>query len=88
MVVIQDKHGILGGIDLNFSLDKLLANVQSYLDMGLNGAKIKIEQPGLLGICCNLSRSLAYRLVYPALVDANCSMNVEEAIEAARALPR
>ena len=36
-----------GGIDLGFSLPKLLDSVQSYLDRGFNGVKIKIGKPTL-----------------------------------------
>ncbi|MDP6882506.1 MAG: amidase family protein, partial [Rhodospirillales bacterium] len=36
-----------GAIDLNFSMEKLLANIQSYLDRGFNAVKIKVGQPTL-----------------------------------------
>ena len=36
-----------GGIDLNFSLEKLLASIEGYLHNGFNGVKIKVGQPTL-----------------------------------------
>jgi len=73
-----------GGIDLNFSLDKLLSNVQGYLDSGFNGVKIKIGRPKLKD---DLERIAAVReLIGPDItfmVDANYSMSVEQAINAA-----
>ena len=73
-----------GGIDLNFSTDKLLANVQSYLDRGFNAVKIKVGRPELKE---DLDRARAVReLIGPAagfMVDANYAMTVEQAIAAA-----
>lgn len=73
-----------GGIDLNFSLDKLLSNVKGYLDDGYNGVKIKIGQPALSQ---DIERVSAVReLIGPDvtfMVDANYSMSVEQAIKAA-----
>jgi len=75
-----------GGIDLNFPLPKLLDNVQSYIDRGFNGVKIKIGQPTLDE---DIERIKAVReLIGPDIafmVDANYSMSVEQAIEAANA---
>ncbi len=75
-----------GGIDLNFSLDKLLASISGYLDRGFNGVKIKIGQPELQQ---DVERIREVRqLIGPDItfmVDANYSMSVEQAIEAARA---
>jgi len=75
-----------GGIDLNFPLPKLLNSIQSYLDRGFNGVKIKIGQPTLQE---DLTRIKAVReLIGPdivLMVDANYSMSVEQAIEAAHA---
>ncbi len=36
-----------GGIDLQFSLEKLLKNMQGYLDSGFNAVKIKVGCPCL-----------------------------------------
>ena len=73
-----------GGIDLNFSLEKLLANIQGYLDSGFNGVKIKVGQPTLDE---DVARAAAVRdLIGPDatfMVDANYSMSVEQAIAAA-----
>ncbi len=75
-----------GGIDLNFPLPKLLDSIQGYLDRGFNGVKIKIGQPDLAD---DLARIAAVReLIGPDvafMVDANYSMTVEQAIEAADA---
>ncbi len=74
-----------GGIDLNFPLPKLLRNIQGYLDAGFNAVKIKIGQPTLSE---DIERIRAVReLIGPNvtfMVDANYSMSVEQAIEAAR----
>ena len=73
-----------GGIDLNFPLPKLLDNIQSYLDKGFNGVKIKIGQPTLAE---DIERIKAVRELIgfdiAFMVDANYSMSVEQAIEAA-----
>ena len=73
-----------GGIDLNFSLEKLLSNISGYLDSGYNGVKIKVGQPELAQ---DIERVAAVRkLIGPDItfmVDANYSMSVEQAIIAA-----
>lgn len=75
-----------GGIDLNFPLPKLLDSIQGYLDRGFNGVKIKLGQPTLEE---DVARVKAVReLIGPDItfmVDANYSMSVEQAIEAANA---
>lgn len=75
-----------GGIDLGFPLPKLLNSIQSYLDRGFNAVKIKIGHPTLTE---DLERIKAVRaLIGPDIgfaVDANYSMTVEQAIEAAHA---
>ncbi len=72
-----------GGIDLGFELPKLLQSVEGYLQRGFNGVKIKVGRPD------DIERVAAVRdLVGPDvafMVDANYSMSVEEAIDAARA---
>lgn len=76
-----------GGIDLNFPIEKLLANVRGYLARGFNGVKIKIGKPTLAE---DLARVEAVRdCVGPdiaLMVDANYAMNVDEAITAAEAM--
>jgi L-alanine-DL-glutamate epimerase-like enolase superfamily enzyme len=78
-----------GGIDLNFSLDKLLASISGYLERGFNGVKIKIGQPELTQ---DVERIREVRsLIGPDItfmVDANYSMSVEQAIEAAKQFPK
>ncbi len=73
-----------GGIDLNFPLPKLLDNISRYLDKGFNGVKIKVGQPTLDE---DVERVQAVRkLIGPDIAfmaDANYSMSVEYAIEAA-----
>ena len=72
-----------GGIDLGFELPKLLNSVQGYLDRGFNGVKIKVGRDD------DVARVAAVRkLIGPDtafMVDANYSMGVDQAIEAARA---
>ncbi len=75
-----------GGIDLQFPLEKLLQNIQGYLDQGFNAVKIKVGRDELAE---DVERVAAVRkLVGPEvtfMVDANYSMSVEKAIEAAKA---
>ena len=75
-----------GGIDLNFSTDKLLANVQGYLDRGFNAVKIKVGREDLSE---DVERVRAIReLIGPnnaLMVDANYALNVPQSIEAAAA---
>ncbi|MDU9004564.1 mandelate racemase/muconate lactonizing enzyme family protein [Sedimentitalea todarodis] len=75
-----------GGIDLNFSLERLLDQTRGYLDRGFSAVKIKIGQPDLAD---DIARIKAVRdLIGPDvtfMVDANYSMSVEQAIEAAHA---
>lgn len=75
-----------GGIDLNFSLDKLKEQTAGYLARGHNGIKIKIGQPDLE---TDLERVREIRaLIGPdvaLMVDANYVMTIDQAIAAARA---
>lgn len=79
-------HAYRGGIDLGYPLPKLLESIQSYLDVGFNGVKIKVGQPTLAG---DVERVRAVRqLIGPDIhfmVDANYSMTVEQAIEVSEA---
>ncbi len=74
-----------GGIDLNFTLEKLIAQTEGYLARGFNAVKIKVGQPDLAD---DLARAKAIREVLGPdrgfMVDANYSMSVDEAIVAAR----
>ena len=84
---VSDRcNAYCGGIDLGFPLTKLLASVQGYLDAGFNAVKIKVGQPELAQ---DMERVAAVReLIGPNhrfMVDANYSMSVDQAIEAAKA---
>ncbi|MGV6806076.1 MAG: mandelate racemase/muconate lactonizing enzyme family protein [Ruegeria sp.] len=74
-----------GGIDLNFSLEKLLAQTEGYLARGFNAVKIKVGRPELAD---DLNRARAVREMLGSerffMVDANYSMTVDQAIVAAR----
>lgn len=75
-----------GGIDLGFTQDRLLQNIQGYLDRGFDGVKIKVGRSDLAD---DVSRVKAVReLIGPSvtfMVDANYSMSVDQAIRAALA---
>lgn len=75
-----------GGIDLGFTQERLLQNIQGYLDRGFDGVKIKVGRSDLAD---DVSRVKAVReLIGPHvtfMVDANYSMSVDQAIRAARA---
>ncbi|ECG8589399.1 mandelate racemase/muconate lactonizing enzyme family protein [Salmonella enterica subsp. salamae] len=76
-----------GGIDLAFPLDKLLRNIQGYLDSGFNGVKIKI---GCKDPQEDIERIKAVReLIGPDvtfMIDANYSLSVEQAIALSKAV--
>ena len=73
-----------GGIDLNFSKQKLLDSISGYLEAGANAVKIKVGKDDLDE---DLDRAAAVRkLIGPEttfMVDANYSMSIEKAIRAA-----
>ena len=73
-----------GGIDLNFGLPKLLESIRGYLALGVKGVKIKIGQDH---IDDDIERIREVRsLIGPdisLMVDANYSMSVNQAIQAA-----
>ncbi len=74
-----------GGIDLDFPLPKLLKSIEGYLEEGFNAVKIKVGRPDLSE---DVDRARAVReLVGPDvffMVDANYSLSVDKAIEAAQ----
>ncbi|WP_246114383.1 mandelate racemase/muconate lactonizing enzyme family protein [Rubripirellula tenax] len=74
-----------GGIDLMFPLPKLLDQIRGYLDNGFNAVKIKIGRDDLDE---DIERIKAVRELIGSettfMVDANYSMSVEKAIEAAK----
>ena len=84
--VSQQCKAYCGGIDLNFTLEKLLGSVEGYLDNGFNGVKIKVGQPALAD---DIDRVKAVRALIgndvTFMVDANYSMQLPQAIEAATA---
>ena len=73
-----------GGIDLNFSLERLKNNISGYLDQGFSAVKIKVGRENLNE---DVERVAAIREFVGKdvtfMVDANYSMSVEKAIEAA-----
>lgn len=73
-----------GGIDLNYSKEKLVTSIQTYLDAGFNGVKIKVGKEKLEE---DVERVAAVReRIGPDIafmVDANYSMSVTQAITAA-----
>lgn len=75
-----------GGIDLQFPLEKLLNNIQGYLDKGFNAVKIKVGRDNLDE---DIERVKAVRELVGEdvtfMVDANYSMDIEKAIKAANA---
>ncbi|MBU2918821.1 mandelate racemase/muconate lactonizing enzyme family protein [Psychrosphaera sp. F3M07] len=76
-----------GGIDLNFSQQKLLNNIQSYLNRGFHAVKIKVGKEDYLE---DVARVEAVRnLIGPNIkfmVDANYSMSEQQAITFANAI--
>jgi len=75
-----------GGIDLNFPLPKLLKHVRSYLNAGFNGVKIKVGRGNLAEDVARVKavrEEIGDQVTF--MVDANYSMSVDQAIEAANA---
>lgn len=75
-----------GGIDLNYSLERLLDSVRAYLDAGFDGVKIKVGRESLAE---DVQRVEAVRRLVgddtAFMVDANYAFDVSRAIDAARA---
>lgn len=75
-----------GGIDLNFSLDKLVKQTEGYLARGLDAVKIKVGRPELRD---DIERARAVKATLGPdrafMVDANYALSVENAITAAHA---
>jgi L-alanine-DL-glutamate epimerase-like enolase superfamily enzyme len=78
-----------GAIDLNFSKEKLLKNIQSYLNQGFKAVKIKLGRQTLEE---DLDRVAAVRqLIGPDIifmVDANMKWTVENSIKASKQLQK
>ena len=78
-----------GGIDLDFTQQRLVASVEGYVRRGFDGVKIKVGRPDLGE---DVGRVAAVRgAIGPAvalMVDANYAFDVPQAIAAARAFER
>lgn len=76
-----------GGIDLHFTIDELLNNIQGYLDSGLRGVKIKVGKDHLDE---DVQRVAAVRKYIGKdidfMVDANMKWTTETAIRATKKL--
>lgn len=75
-----------GGIDLMFPMEKLLSNIQGYLENGYNAVKIKIGREKLeedLERIATVRKLIGDDITF--MVDANYSMTVPQAITAAKA---
>ena len=72
-----------GGIDLGFDTAKLVASCESYLDRGFDGVKIKVGHPDDTARVAAVRQAIGPDIVFA--VDANYSMDVAQAIAAARA---
>lgn len=76
-----------GGIDLQFPLDKLLAQADGFLKKGFRAIKMKV---GRASLADDLSRVAAMRKhlggEFPLMADANMRWRVDEAIRASRAM--
>jgi len=76
-----------GGIDLQFPLDKLLAQADEFQRKGFRAIKMKVGRPSLAE---DVSRVAAMRKHlgddFPLMVDANMQWSVDEAIRASRAM--
>lgn len=78
-----------GGIDLDFSKEKLLSNIQRYLDQGHTAVKIKL---GKESVAEDAERVAAVRaLIGPErtfMVDANYKWSVENAVRVCKAIQK
>lgn len=78
-----------GGIDLNFTEERLLQNIQGYLDKGFDSVKIKVGKEDYLE---DVARVEAVRNLIGDginfMVDANYSMSVEGAITFSNAIEK
>jgi len=75
-----------GGIDLNFSLPRLVDSVRGYVADGYDGVKIKVGRPALdedIARVAAVREALGPDIAF--MVDANYALTVEQAILAARA---
>lgn len=75
-----------GGIDLNFTLERLLESVTGYVSEGFNGVKIKVGKDNLdedIDRVASVRNAIGSDITF--MVDANYSMSQAKAIKAADA---
>jgi len=76
-----------GGVDLEFPLEQLLRQAESFLEKGFRAIKMKVGRKNLTE---DVTRVAAMRKMlgdsFPLMVDANMKWTVDEAVRAARAL--
>lgn len=75
-----------GGVDLDFSIERLLRNVEGYLEAGFNAVKIKVGKEDLgedVARVAAVRNQVGKQTTF--MVDANYSMTVPRAIEASKA---
>jgi L-alanine-DL-glutamate epimerase-like enolase superfamily enzyme len=75
-----------GGIDLNFSLEQLLASIDGYVAAGFTAIKIKVGKDDLsedVARVAAIRRRIGSKIGF--MVDANYALDVPRAIEAAKA---
>jgi L-alanine-DL-glutamate epimerase-like enolase superfamily enzyme len=76
-----------GAIDLNFPMEKLLNNIQHYLEQGFKAVKIKLGQETLdedINRVAEVRKLIGQDIVF--MVDANMKWSIETAIKAAKQL--
>ncbi len=78
-----------GGIDLNFSQEKLLSNISGYLNKGFNAVKIKV---GLPDYRIDVERIAAVRKLLGKdckfMIDANYALTTDQAIKLSNAVEK
>jgi len=78
-----------GGIDLNFSQEKLLSNISGYLKKGFNAVKIKV---GLPDYRIDVERIAAVRKLLGKdckfMIDANYALTTDQAIKLSNAVEK
>lgn len=78
-----------GGIDLNFTKEKLLSNISGYMDRGFNAVKIKVGKKDYRE---DVERVAAVRALIgddkTFMVDANYSLSIDQAVRFANAIEK
>ena len=79
-----EVNAYAGGIDLDFPLDDLLAQAETFRQQGFRAIKMKVGRPNLDE---DVARVRAMRELlgaeFPLMIDANMAWSVEQAIDAA-----